>query len=123
MKLLLAILISLSLANPASASDDWDYIDKSLLGILVLSHTIDCFQTRYIFDDPNRGELNPIIRNGVNEHGIGFVPVYFLASTLIGALIADWMPSDYRKPWLGIWVGSSLSTTYRNHVLGVRLRF
>ncbi len=122
MKLFFTALIFLSLVRPVLAND-WDVIDKNLLTVLAISHTVDCLQTQYIFDNPRRNELNPIIRDGVNKYGKSFIPAYFLVTTLCTALIADWLPSDYRKPWLGIWVGSSISTIYRNHILGIRLHF
>ena len=122
MKLTLIILITLILTSPVLA-DDWDTVDKTLLGVLISTKTIDCFQTRWIFDKDEWHELNPIIREGVDRYGKGFIPAYFLVTTLGTALIADWLPSDYRKAWLGIWVGASGTTVHRNYVLGVKMKF
>ncbi len=121
-KAIFTILTILILISPAIA-DDWDTMDKALLGVLITSQTIDCFQTRYIFDKPEWNELNPVIRDGVDKYGQGFIPFYFATTTLINALIADWLPSDYRKAWLGIWVGSSVTTIYRNYSIGVKMKF
>ncbi len=122
MKLFLTVLIILTLTSPAMA-DEWDTVDKTLLGVLIASKTIDCFQTRYIFDNPEWHERNPIIRDGVDRYGKGFIPLYFVTTTLISTLIADWLPSDYRKAWLGVWVGGSVTTVHRNYSVGVKMKF
>ncbi len=122
MKIILCLIIIL-IPISVSANDNWDTLDKTLLGTLIISHTIDCFQTQYIFDNPNHRELNRVIKDGVDRYGKGFIPAYFIATTLVSALIADWLPSDYRKAWLGIWVGASVNTITRNYMLGVGLKF
>lgn len=125
MKILLCIMILIIpiSALDAIASDDWDTLDKTLMGTLIISHTIDCLQIQYIFDNPEWHELNPVIRDGVDRYGKRFIPAYFIATTLVTALIADWVPSDYRKAWLGIWVGSSITTIHRNYLVGVGFKF
>lgn len=120
-RLVLTILIIFILATPAIAQD-WDNIDKGLLATLIMTKTVDCLQTRWIFDN-EWNELNPIIVEGVERFGKVFIPVYFALTTLGIGLIADWLPSDYRKPWLGIWVGISGKCVHRNYVVGIKFGF
>ena len=123
MKSILTLLIILSLTSPVLA-DEWDSIDKTLLGALIASTSVDCLQTQYIFDNPDEyHEINSIIVEGVDRFGKGFIPLYFIGITLIDALVADWLPSDYRKVWLGFSVGHSATTVYRNYIVGIRLAF
>lgn len=121
MKLTLTILIIFLLATPVMAQD-WDNKEKGLLATLIITKTIDCLQTRWIFDN-QRNELNPIMVEGVERFGKIFIPVYFALTTLGTTLIANWLPSDYRKPWLGIWVGVSGTNVARNYTVGIRFGF
>ena len=119
---ILTILIILTLTSPALA-DDWDTVDKTLLGVLITSKVVNCLQTQYIFDTPEYIELNSVINDGVNRYGEGFIPAYFAVTTLVAGLIADWLPSDYRKIWLGLWVGTSIMTIEQNYSIGIKLQF
>lgn len=123
MKSLLTILIILFLTSPVLA-DDWDTVDKTLLGGLIASTTIDCLQTQYIFDNPDQfHETNSIIVEGVDRFGKGFIPVYFVLLTLFDGLVADWLPTDWRKGWLGIRVGGAIDTIHDNYSIGIGFSF
>lgn len=117
-----AALIALALAGPALA-DDWDAMDKGMSAALIASTIADCLQTLSIFGNPEQYEINGFINEGVGRYGEGFIPVYFAATTLIAMLVADMLPSGHRKGWLGIWVGASVTTVYRNHVIGIKFSF
>lgn len=122
--IILIFVLTFYQVQKANAEGDWDMIDKTLLGVLIGSTAIDYFQTRYIFDNPDRFyETNSIIVDGVDRFGKGFIPIYFIALTLFDGLIADWLSSDYRKPWLGIRVGGAIDTVYKNYSVGIRLEF
>jgi len=120
-KLLLIVLI---LSTPTLClAEDWDTKDKALLGVLIASKAIDCLQTRYIFSEPKWHEKNPMINHGVEKHGKEYIPIYFLTTTLVSALIADWLPSNLRKVWLGIWIAGSLKCVHHNYSVGIKLYF
>ncbi len=120
--ILLAIFI-ISFSIPAF-SKEWNTEDKLLLMGLVASKFIDYKQTSYIFDHPEEWrELNPLMESGVDKHGKGFVPFYFLTTTLIEILIADKLKSEHRGRFISFLFGASFSTVYFNYQAGIRVNF
>ena len=122
--LIMVLILVLTCCQVQKTNAEWDTIEKTSLGVLIGLTTIDYFQTRYIFDNPDRFyETNSIIVDGVDKFGKGFIPIYFIGLTLFDGLIADWLPSDYRKTWLGIRVGGAIDTVHGNYSIGIGFSF
>ena len=115
--LLTALVFSLS----AQAADPWDTTDK-VLGATVLTATMmDWSQTRYIARHPYEyHELNPTLPS---HPSVGQVDAHFAGGILIGAAIANWLPSDYRKWFLGSMAVIEIGTVAHNHSIGIQMRF
>lgn len=124
MKKIISIIILLLLAYPGlSRSEEWDAVDKALIGGLILTKSIDCSQTRQIYSDPYRWERNPAIRAGVDRFGRGFIPIYFVGTTLLTWKIADKIENGaMRKIVLGLALGLSLKTIDSNFKGGLVFR-
>lgn len=129
------IIFSILLASQmvhAAENDKWNKSDNLLMGSSVLFSSIDCFQTRYIFDNPDKfNEKNDIIKYMVKKTGRGSIPVYFLCKTLVDYLIADHLKTIHigrikiplRKIYL-VWVNTkSFNAIYDNHSIGIKIQF
>jgi len=102
---------------------DWDKTDKTLFAITVSASAVDTLQTKDIFGDPNRTEVNPIINGGVDLIGEGFIPLYFIGVSALQWWIADNLSPKNRKIFLGIVSTIEVGVVSRNAYLGVGLKF
>lgn len=123
---LIILFISLSFSLQASAENkDWDKVDKAILSALISLNSLDCLQTKYIFDHPEEyHETNVLIKQGVDKFGKSFIPLYFAAYTLFNAWVADHLSFKYhRKIYLGVWSLSALGYVSNNMALDIGFSF
>ena len=97
--LVIAFLIVLLLPSNAFALEPWDTTDKILLGTTMATAAIDYGQTMHIARNPrDHFEYNPIL----GEHpSPGAVRNAFLIGAVVKIIVAELLPSTYRKIWLG----------------------
>lgn len=114
---LLLVLCSHALCG---AAEPWDKTDKTLLATGLVLKTVDYFQTQEVARDPDRWEVNPVMGKHPSR---GKVNRYFAVSAIVQWGVAHFLPSSWRKPWLGFWIGVSGTNVYRNYRGGVRVHF
>ena len=103
------------------AADDWSGTSQAL-GTVALGATLaDWSQTRYIarHADSYR-ELNPTLPS---HPSVGQVDAHFAGGIFLGAVIANWLPEDYRKVFLGSVAVIEVGVVAHNHSIGVQMRF
>ena len=106
---------------PAGAADPWDKTDKVLGGTALAASVMDWSQTRYIARHPEQyRELDHMLPS---HPSVSQVDAHFAGSILIGAAIANWLPSDYRKWFLGGVTVIELGVVAHNHSIGLKMRF
>ena len=128
-------LVCLLLLSTARAAERWDTTDK-VLGATALAFTVaDWAQTRYIAQNPciNAGGgtdcADPyrevgLARRFIGEHPTtGQVDRYFAGAIAVSALAAHYLPSTYRKGFLGGITLIELSVVARNRSIGLRMEF
>lgn len=122
-RMLIVIIMMLLLLAGSASAQEWDSVDKTLYGILIVSTTIDSLQTCYIYDHEEWEELNPVLDWGMEQFGKGFLPVYFAASFLAKTYVIDVVGPKYRKVVLGFFVGSSMTAVGLNYAAGIKVEF
>lgn len=117
----LLALSLLSIIPICQAKDEWDTLDKSLATAAIASTVIDWRQTQQIAKSSLIYHENNKI---LGEHpSINKVNTYFISSLVIGSLIADNLPSSYRKGFLvGITTTEILYVRHNLHI-GVGVKF
>ena len=118
-KAIITLLIFLPLT--AHAFDPWDRTDKVLAGMYLLATATDWRQTVYIAHHPETTrEINPILNEHPSEANVN---QYFMASVAIKLLVAQVLPSKWRKVWLGSMfvVSGSLATYNASH--GIKIEW
>ncbi len=114
----LLILLAFCAATAAHAADPWDVTDKALAATAMTSLAIDWRQTQTIAENPNRWyELNPILGH---HPSIGAVNRHFAFNAVLIGTIANYLPSKYRKVYLGAVSVVELSFAKHNYGLGIR---
>lgn len=104
-----------------SAHAQWTDEQRTLGAMYMTAHAIDWGQTRRIAREPQRwSELNPVIGR---QPSMGRVNRYFLLTPIVGYLVLDAMPSDYRTTALKALTMIEVGTIARNHYLGIRVSF
>jgi len=114
-----AIAVAVSLAG--CASEPWDKTDR-VLGYTALGVAVaDWGQARYIADNPGKfKDRNPFL----GEHpSRAKVNAYFIGAIGGGYLIADGLPSKYRKLFLGGTAVLEISVVHENRSIGVGFRW
>jgi len=99
------------------AADEWTKTDKALLGASLGLRTIDYLQTKEIARNPNYHETNPCLGRHPTQ---GQVDTYFLATAIGEIVIAHFLPSKWRRVWLGVWIGVSGACVTYNYTIGIR---
>lgn len=97
--MILRVAILLLIASNALAGERWDTADKILLGTTMATAAVDYGQTMHIARNPqDHFEYNPIL----GEHpSPGAVRNAFLIGAVVKIIVAELLPSTYRKIWLG----------------------
>lgn len=115
---LTAIIIFLILASSAQAGDKWDNTDYTLLAVATVGTVADWQQTRYIFRNPDKYyERNPILGKHLSQES---VDLYFLGAAMVKVVVAELLPSKWRKVWLGGWVAVQAGVVVHNYHIGIR---
>jgi len=107
--------------SPTTTKQKWDTTDKTLYVGYIVSSTIDCFQTKYIFKSPEYRETNEIIVKGVDRFGDLFIPLYFSVGAFSIYVISNQLSSPYRKALLSLCLGTSLWYINHNNSIGINL--
>ena len=119
MRYLLILLFLVSL--PAKAVDPWSHEDKVRLAIWGTLQTVDWLQTRNIAKHPDQWyETNPRLGNHPTP---GEVNRFFLTTTATHILIANFLPSEYRKVFQYLSIGYEFSYVERNYRIGIKMEF
>ena len=123
LKFLLLSLLSFS----AYAADDWDTTDKVLgataltFELADLGQTISISHSCHDNDTPLvYSELNPILGTCPK---VSSVVQYFAASILVSGLIADALPSNYRKAFLTGAILFEFDMVEHNYRGGISIKF
>ena len=91
----------------------WTTTDYVLEGLTVTTLVIDRNQTTDISHHPDDAEVNPILGLHPDNSKIN----KYFATVIIGqAIIADLLPSEYRKGFLGVIVTGETMTIRRNNI-------
>lgn len=120
-KLFLSFVLLMVLSSQVFANDPFDTTDKALFTASTIALVADWSQTRYIAAHPDRFyEQNPILGRHPSKQK---VDLYF-AGTIVGNyLIADALPSRYRKLWLGGVLAIELLLVAHNKHIGIKFHF
>ena len=118
---LCSLLVLWLVPVPAVAADPWDMTDKVLGGTALAATVMDWSQTHYIARHP--AEYRELDHMLPSHPSVGQVDAHFAGSILIGAAIANWLPSDYRKWFLGGVTVIEIGTVAHNHSIGIKMRF
>lgn len=97
----------------------WDNTSKVMYVTGVTLLTVDYFQTRSIVKDPLYEERNPVLDN-IGEDGIA---LYFSGWVIGSYVVADWLPQNYRRTFLGILNSVEIYAVGNNLSVGVRMNF
>ena len=118
-KFLLMAVCAMPLLQDAQAAA-WDTEQKAMGAVLATVTAVDFMQTRFIAANPEFYERNPIL----GKHpSIGRVNNYFALSYLIGFLVLDALPSEYRTAALKAGIVLETIVVGHNMSIGVGLRF
>jgi len=113
------LLAALLFAPQARAADPWDKADLALAGTYLALKAVDFGQTRYIAQHPERfRECNPIIGRHPSESD---VIVYFALGAVVDAAVAHFLPSKWRKIYLGARIATSLVCVANNASIGLKV--
>lgn len=118
--ILTIIYLILSCSAFAKPFDGWDKCDKTLFTSFTVFSTIDCLQTKYIFDNPAKYKENNFIINKFGKKGV--VP-YFVGTTIVSYFIADHLKPQYRKVFLVTINAIEINATRHNYRIGIKIRF
>ena len=99
----------------------WDDADKVIAGIAFTAMAVDWGQTRYIAKHPGlHFERNPLL----GEHpSTSRVDAFFIGTAISAYLIADALPTRYRKLFLGGVAVVHIVCVTNNYGLGIRVDF
>lgn len=117
MKYLVWLLLLISTQAHAWMGDEWTHEQKNLALVYVGTRVLDWSQTRNIAKNPNRYyEKSPFLPD---HPSMGQVNRYFIVGTAASLLIADLLPSSYRRYGLYVMIGVSGLHVTRNLSLGI----
>lgn len=103
------------------AGDAWSEDQLRMGAALAAVTVVDWAQTRYIADNPDRfHETNPIMGR---HPSIGRVDRYFATSILVGAVVLDALPSEYRDYALKAGLVLEVLVVSNNARIGVGVKF
>lgn len=116
-----ALALALAVTLCGCASEPWDSTDRAL-GYTALGATVaDWGQARYIANHSAQfQDKNPILGPHPSR---AKVDAYFVGAIGGGYLLADALPSRYRKLFLGGAVVLEISVVHNNRSIGVRFGF
>ena len=77
-------------------------------------------QTLQIAEDDNYWETNPVLGEHPTKDEIY---IYFTGAILAGWVITYMLPANVRKYFQGFYIGTSASSVWHNHRIGLRVSF
>ncbi len=108
-------------AQVVHAADPWSATDKALGVTAATALALDWRQTQMISENPTKWrELNPILGS---HPTIAAVNRHFAANAIMIGLIANYLPSKYRKAYLGAVSVVEFSCAGHNYKMGIRMAF
>jgi hypothetical protein len=119
MRAVLALACAMALCG--CANQPWDTTDRALGYAALAVTTADWAQARYIARNPAQYQENNSILSA--HPSSGQVDAYFACAIGGGYLLADALPSTYRKFFLGGAAVFELSVVLHNRSIGVGVRF
>lgn len=118
--ILFTCLVELARADFCS-KNEWDTTDKVLLTSAIVADVIDWRQTQQIVKNPTRYHEQNIL---LGDHpSMGELNRYAIMSIASTVLIADCLPSNWRKTYLGTVIAIEVYTIHNNHNIGIRFGF
>lgn len=117
MRVIIPFIALAFLSTVACAGDRWDATDKILLGTMMTTAAIDYGQTMHIARNPkDHYEYNPVLGDHPSRASVRNA---FLVGAIVKVIIAELLPSKYRKIWLCGWTIGSGAMVLRNHGQGI----
>jgi hypothetical protein len=115
------IAVLLFLLPSLCFAGDWDRTDYVLLTAASVGTYIDWRQTQYIARHPDQfRETN----RALGDHPtVTQVNVYFARTSVLTGALAYFIPSEYRKMYLGLIAAVEIDATARNRRLGIKFSF
>ena len=101
-------------------ADSWDATEKTLAGAALIGTAIDWRQTQIIAATPGCWEKNPLI--GAHP-SMKRVNLYFIGAIGVNYLVADALPSGWRKAWLGSVTALEIVMVGNNKRMGIGFKF
>lgn len=112
--------VAFACAATATAGE-WTEDQKRMGAALAAVSVVDWAQTRYIADSGGKFyETNPILGKYPSMHR---VDTYFAASLLLGAVVLDALPTEYRDTALKAGLVLELLVVSNNARIGVGVKF
>ena len=111
----LALMVVI-LTGCSSMGQDWSKADTTRQAVMTGLILVDWSQTKYILDDPDFEELNPLISESN-------VDAYFPVAIAAHAVVSYALPSKYRKWWQYVTIGTQAFCVGRNAYMGVGFGF
>lgn len=123
-RILSVYLIFLLLSSNSFAGDKWEKQDIVLESVAVTLLMADWLQTRDIaYQRGKYKEIGPArLFIGANP-SVNAVDVLNTLSIAMHLIVAEILPSEYRKYWSCIYIGIEAAVVSNNHEIGLRMRF
>lgn len=112
-------ILLLILFSGVTNADDWSTSDTNREITYHVFHALDWAQTRYIGENCNKHrESNPLLSSCPSNKE---VDTFFIATSFFHYAVSRLLPSDYRKGWQYVTIGSSANAVYTNYNIGVKM--
>lgn len=113
----LAAIVVLSLTIAKCHADEWTHGEVAAEATYLTLHVIDWRQTVYITKHPERlYETNPMLGRRPSESRVN---TWFLSMAFAQIGIANLLPRDWRRIWIGSGIVLEASMTAHNEAIGV----
>lgn len=117
------IILCILLVATSSYADPWDRMDKTLFTVWIGTRIIDLGQTHNILTEDKYYEKNDAIAKIGEEYGSESVYPYFAVGTIVGYLVADMLPSKWRKSCLLTFIVLQANNIIGNENVGIGMKF
>lgn len=115
------LLILCMLISPLAYGDEWSKTDIALESVYATLHTIDYLETRQIARNDHYYEsINPILGKNPSQDK---VDIWFCSMMAAQYIIADRLPSKWRKLWISSGIVVEGSMVRKNIKVGMKIRF
>ena len=115
--ILIVTMVIILYSSFAFSREKWDKTDKILLGTCLVTSMVDYGNTMHIARNPqDHFEYNPLLGTHPSPDKVRGA---FLIGLISKIIIAELLPSKYRKIWLGGWTIASGTMVVINHEHGI----